>query len=210
MTENFSLSPPLRFGMVNPGVYRGAYPVLPNFRFLYQLKLKTIISLTPEPPIEDLRLFGENAGINIVHFPISRTGPLSNELFAQLCQVVQLCVDSSNFPIYIHCLDGRRIMSVFVLMLRKVQAWNPVSSFTEYWRFVRDKFHGIAPLLILNSCSQIPSVVQVPAADGRDREDNERSREVPERVHRGVAGRQRAYVRDTACPVYISNPHPLY
>jgi tyrosine-protein phosphatase OCA6 len=61
---------------------------------------------------------------------------LSNELFAQLCQVVQLCVDSANFPIYIHCLDGRRITSVFVLMLRKVQAWNPVSSFTEYWRYV--------------------------------------------------------------------------
>eukprot|EP01033_Poteriospumella_lacustris_P016007 gene16007-11454_t len=145
MAENFSLSPPLRFGMVNPGIYRGAYPVLPNFRFLYQLKLKTIISLTPEPPIEDLRLFGENAGINIIHFPISRTGPLSNELFAQLCQVVQLCVDSANFPIYIHCLDGRRITSVFVLMLRKVQAWNPVSSFTEYWRY-QVSFKSLQPM----------------------------------------------------------------
>ncbi len=90
MAENFSLSPPLRFGMVNPGVYRGAYPVLPNFRFLYQLQLKTILSLTPEPPTEDLRLFAENAGIALVHFPINRIGTLSSELFGQFVQALQV------------------------------------------------------------------------------------------------------------------------
>lgn len=90
MTEKFSLSPPLRFGMISPGIYRGAYPVLPNFRFLYQLQLKTIISLTPEAPTEDLRSYAENSGINLVHFTISRAGSLTQELHNQLVQAIQV------------------------------------------------------------------------------------------------------------------------
>lgn len=92
MIENFSLSPPLRFGMINPGIYRGAYPVLPNFRFLHQLRLKTIISLTPEAPTDDLRTFSENSGINLIHLAIHRTGPLTQDLHSQLVQAIQVYV----------------------------------------------------------------------------------------------------------------------
>lgn len=90
MNENFSLSPPLRFGTVTPGIYRGAYPVIPNYRFLLQLKLKTVISLTPESPTEELRLFAGNADINLVHFPINRTGPLTSDLFMQFIPALQV------------------------------------------------------------------------------------------------------------------------
>jgi len=72
-----SLVPPIRFGHVSPGVTRGAYPTLRNFRFLSRLQLKTIVSLTPEPPIADLVLFAEMAGIKIVHLPIGRMAGLS-------------------------------------------------------------------------------------------------------------------------------------
>ena len=41
--------PPLRFSMVQPSLYRGAYPREVNFKFLETLQLKTIISLTPQP-----------------------------------------------------------------------------------------------------------------------------------------------------------------
>ena len=41
--------PPLRFSMVQPSLYRGAYPREVNFKFLETLQLKTIISLTPNP-----------------------------------------------------------------------------------------------------------------------------------------------------------------
>lgn len=72
-----NLYPPFRYGIVHTGIYRGAYPTLPNFRFLSRLQLKTIISLTPEDPINDLKAFAEMAGVTIRHYPISRNAPLS-------------------------------------------------------------------------------------------------------------------------------------
>jgi protein tyrosine/serine phosphatase len=66
------LYPPHRFNMIDNSIYRGAYPVLPNYRFLSRLQLKTILSLVPEPPTEDLKQFCELASINIIHIPVSR------------------------------------------------------------------------------------------------------------------------------------------
>jgi tyrosine-protein phosphatase OCA6 len=66
------LFPPHRFNMIDNTVYRGAYPVLPNYRFLSRLQLKTILSLVPEPPTEDLKHFCELASINIIHIPVNR------------------------------------------------------------------------------------------------------------------------------------------
>jgi tyrosine-protein phosphatase OCA6 len=48
------LVPPLRFSLVEEGVYRGAYPSLINLRFLHRLGLRSIISLLPEPPAPHL------------------------------------------------------------------------------------------------------------------------------------------------------------
>ena len=57
------LVPPLRFAMVEEGIYRGAYPSLINLRFLARLRLKTVISLLPEPPSADLVRWCEEEGI---------------------------------------------------------------------------------------------------------------------------------------------------
>lgn len=73
-----SLIPPYRFCMVDNGIYRGAYPTLPNFRFLSRLQLKTIISLIPEPITEDLRAFSEMASINVIYIPMERGIPLTD------------------------------------------------------------------------------------------------------------------------------------
>lgn len=98
--KDLSLVPPIRFCYVNPGLSRGAYPTLRNFRFLSRLQLKTIISITPEPPIPDLVLFAEMAGIKLLHVPISRTSALSEPMQlallsvvnVSLCQVTTICL----------------------------------------------------------------------------------------------------------------------
>lgn len=66
---------PLRFGRVTRGsravcVFRGAYPTLPHFRWLKSLKLRTILSLTPEPPSADIVRFGGLFNVNIIHIPV--------------------------------------------------------------------------------------------------------------------------------------------
>lgn len=48
------LVPPLRFSLVEEGIYRGAYPSLINFRFLKRLHLRSVVSLLPEEPAQDL------------------------------------------------------------------------------------------------------------------------------------------------------------
>jgi len=88
--KSATLVPPIRFAYVNPGLSRGAYPTLRNFRFLSRLQLKTIISLTPEPPIPDLVLFAEMAGIKLLHVPISRTSALSEPMQLALMSVVNV------------------------------------------------------------------------------------------------------------------------
>ena len=92
-----SLVPPIRFGHVNPGVTRGAYPTLRNFRHLSRFQLKTIISLTPEPPIADLQLFAEMAGIKIIHLPISRMASLTEAAHTTLVSAVNVIKYKPNY-----------------------------------------------------------------------------------------------------------------
>ena len=81
---------PFRYGIVNHGVYRGAYPTLPNFRFLHQLKLKTIVSLVPEKPSPDLQRFAELLGIDLVHVRLERGASLNANLHIQLMKAVNV------------------------------------------------------------------------------------------------------------------------
>jgi tyrosine-protein phosphatase OCA6 len=57
MSQLIKIVPPLRFGFVEVGVCRGAYPTMRNFPFLKTLSLRTIISMIPEPPTPDLEDF---------------------------------------------------------------------------------------------------------------------------------------------------------
>ena len=88
--ESYNLTPPTRFAHVNPGVSRGAYPTLRNFRFLSRLQLKTIVSLTPEPPTTDLVLFAEMAGIKLIHLSITRTSALSDTVKTTLISALNV------------------------------------------------------------------------------------------------------------------------
>lgn len=129
------LQPPHRLGHVNAGVLRGAYPTLRNFRAMSRMQLRTIVSLTPEPPTADLRAFAEVSGITCVHIPVGRTTAVGPALQASLVAAVNVCIDADNLPVYVHCLDGRRITGLVVLLLRRLQGWLPLAALAEYWRY---------------------------------------------------------------------------
>ena len=129
------LQPPHRLGHVNAGLLRGAYPTLRNFRALSRMQLRTIVSLTPEPPTADLRAFAEVAGITCVHIPVQRTTAVGPALQASLVAAINVCIDADNLPVYVHCLDGRRITGLVVLLLRRLQGWLPLAALAEYWRY---------------------------------------------------------------------------
>lgn len=128
--------PPFRFGVINEALYRGSYPTLRSFRHLSRLRLTTIISLTPETPSHDLVTFSKAAGIKLYHFQINRNCPLGTNLLNYLSLAVNIAIEFKNNPaVFVHCLDGRRITSLFVLLIRRLQGWSPLSAFTEYWSY---------------------------------------------------------------------------
>ncbi len=130
-----SLYPPLRFAMINPGIYRGSYPTLPNFRYLSRLQLKTVLSLVPEPVTQDLNAFVEMAGGSSIFIPVQRNSPLNEATLTVLLSALQVIMDPNNHPVFVHCLDGRRITSLLVMLLRKCSGWNNCACLCEYWRF---------------------------------------------------------------------------
>ncbi|BFZ60414.1 protein-tyrosine-phosphatase [Saitoella coloradoensis] len=156
------LLPPLRFSTTDTGIYRGSYPHPSNLPFLRRQKLKTIISLTPkpletylstEPSDQDQaqkddphHIAGKNAqittwcrdhGITLIHLPVE-AGKTKKELGLSTTtarSAVNLLLDLTNHPIYIHCLNGCEITGLVIACLRKVQGWSLPSAMHEYGRY---------------------------------------------------------------------------
>lgn len=152
--------PPLRFSMIQPNLYRGAYPREINFKFIETLHLKTIISLTPNPisPETDPQLynFAKENHILLIHLECAQSGkgkkrgvPLDYEITIQALHYI---IHSQYQPIYVHCYNGGQVTSLLVACLRKLQFWSAISIFNEFINFTTnitvndrsfvDGFHG--------------------------------------------------------------------
>ncbi|CAG8435566.1 2249_t:CDS:2 [Scutellospora calospora] len=131
------LIPPFRYAIVEDEVYRGAYPKNRNHRFLKRLKLKTMLSLIPDQPVLELLEFCQAQNIRNIHLQVSKVKdnvPLS---YSKAIQAVQIIIDPSNLPIFIHCLDGANVTGLVVACLRKLQMWSIPSCMGEFLRYLR-------------------------------------------------------------------------
>ncbi|RLO07620.1 hypothetical protein DYB28_000738 [Aphanomyces astaci] len=134
-----AIIPPFRFTTVETRLYRGAYPTLPNFRFLRRLKLKTLVSVIPEPPTKDLVDFCAHEGI--VHHTFHAEKYSSDSVTvppSTVVAILHVLLSNENLPIYIHCLDGANVIGVVVMALRKLQNWTKLATLQEFCRFTRD------------------------------------------------------------------------
>mmetsp|Transcript_2459 Transcript_2459/g.3496 ORF Transcript_2459/g.3496 Transcript_2459/m.3496 type:complete len:298 (+) Transcript_2459:133-1026(+) len=128
--------PPFRFASVELDIFRGAYPTLRNYRYLSRLKLKSVLSLTPEPPIADLQNFCKEEQINLVHISAGKSNAEIVPLAASdVGQALSLLVGPGSRPLYVHCLDGGVTTGCLVLCLRKLQHWAPAAAQAEFLRF---------------------------------------------------------------------------
>jgi len=132
------LVPPLRFALVEEGLYRGAYPSLINLRFLTRLRLRTVVSLLPEPPSVDLERWCADNGVVLHH----ETVPLFREEVVlppeRVAELLALLTSPDRGPVYLHCLDGVCVTGTIVLCLRKLQRWANEAAASEYSRFARN------------------------------------------------------------------------
>ncbi|KPA75573.1 tyrosine phospatase-like protein [Leptomonas pyrrhocoris] len=134
-----SLVPPFRMARVESGVYRGAYPVLRNFPFLRRLRLRTIVSLIPEPPTYDLKCFAEAEHIQLHHIHAERAKGEVQLLPSELSEALQLIMNIDLHPVYVHCLDGRHVTGLVVMGLRKLQQWDIHAAHAEHLRFTGEE-----------------------------------------------------------------------
>ena len=129
------LVPPLRYELIEERLHRGSYPTLRNLPFLARLRLKTLLSLTPEPPTPDLTSFAQAEGIELHHFPVPQPVEGVAVPGSVLCAAVALMVELERLPLYLHCLDGRCVTGVLVGCLRRLQWWSMAGVVDEWARF---------------------------------------------------------------------------
>ncbi|KND01707.1 uncharacterized protein SPPG_03501 [Spizellomyces punctatus DAOM BR117] len=136
------LYPPIRYGIVEEDLFRGAYPKERNFRFLRRLRLTAILSLTPEPPNADLSAFCVANNITSIHVRVDKPKehvPLS---FQKTSQILAILADPSNHPLFVHCLDGAGVTGAVIMCLRKLQCWTMASILVESTRYHKEGVIG--------------------------------------------------------------------
>jgi len=92
-------TPPFRHAMVEncPTLYRGSYPLSKNLRFLEGLHLKTIVSITPDPLVENVATWCRAHGVHMIHLKTKKQKiekyPIGYYEIKQAIQVLSTMVD---------------------------------------------------------------------------------------------------------------------
>ncbi|RKF65277.1 Tyrosine-protein phosphatase DSP1 [Erysiphe neolycopersici] len=129
---------PNNFGIVNPGIFRSGFPKTEDFSYLQKLRLKTILSLVKKDFSSEFQGFVERNGIN--HKVIDMTGTKKVEISEiMMRQIMSIVLDYSNYPILIHCNQGRHRTGCTVAVLRHVQGWDLKKILHEYRDFAAPK-----------------------------------------------------------------------
>ncbi|KAL3233681.1 putative tyrosine-protein phosphatase OCA6 [Nakaseomyces bracarensis] len=143
-----SLITPLQFSTVQPNLYRGAYPRELNCSFLRSLRLKYILSLTPDPLTDDPEMsqFCKENAIEMVHIlcqdekkkkdksvpKVKRKKKAVPIEYSVVEQCVRFLIDKRHYPCYMHCTNGELVISLVVACLRKLSYWSTVSILNEF------------------------------------------------------------------------------
>lgn len=125
--------PPANFGAVSNGsIFRSAYPAPENYGFLKSLKLKTILTLVPEPIAPEYSRFMKEHGIQHfqVHIPANKDYVKIGA--CDMTRALEIVLDRSNHPLLIHCNKGKHRTGCVVGCFRRVQGDEFSHVFEEY------------------------------------------------------------------------------
>lgn len=134
---------PLRFGAVEEGVFRCAYPTLRGMRFLRRLRLRTVLCLSTEPPTADLEAFCAAEGAELLHVRTTKYDENASPLApAALVAALEAMVRPEKHPLLVHCLDGRHATGLAVAALRKLQMWAFSAAAAEFQLYAGEQPEG--------------------------------------------------------------------
>lgn len=132
-----SLIPPANYGSVLPGsIYRSSYPEEKNFDFLEDLRIKTILTLVPEPISPEYQNFMDKAGIQHFHVHIKANKGEVRVDSCEMSRALRLVMDRTNHPILIHCNKGKHRTGCTIACLRRILGMDLDT--------IRDEYHTYA------------------------------------------------------------------
>ena len=117
-----SFVPPTNYGAVLPGlIYRSSYPKPENYDFIQDLKIKSILTLVPEPLPTEYQAFMKDAGIQ--HFQVHIKSNKDGQVRVESCEMsraLRLIMDRTNHPILIHCNKGKHRTGCTVACFKRI------------------------------------------------------------------------------------------
>ncbi|KAL3893615.1 MAG: hypothetical protein SGPRY_014107 [Prymnesium sp.] len=129
--------PPPRFGAVEPGVYRSAFPSSECLDQLRLLNLRSVVNLSQEALSRTLSFFLADGGIEVHNVGLEvwtrlDTPPITHEL---ICEALRLVLDRTRHPILLMSSSGSHQVGTLVGCLRRLQHWNLSAILCEYRSF---------------------------------------------------------------------------
>lgn len=122
---------PVNFGAVMPGIYRSSYPQPEHYSYLSTLGLKTIITLVDKNYTDDYGAF--IAANNIRHHMFAMKGTKKENIpIDTMSDILALVLDRANYPLLVHCNQGRHRTGCVVGVLRAIADWQPLTITDEY------------------------------------------------------------------------------
>ncbi len=131
---------PENFSMVEPGVYRCAFPRSKNISFLKRLHLKSVLPLVPEEYPDGMKEFYAASGIRLIsHGLDGNKWPFKEINDDEFCAALLDVMSMENRPLLIHCNKGKHRTGSLVGCLRKLRGWSLSSIVAEYNLFAAPK-----------------------------------------------------------------------
>jgi tyrosine-protein phosphatase SIW14 len=154
---------PENFTMVEPGVYRSAFPRTKNMSFLDYLQLKSVVSLVLEDYPPPLGEFYKKNGIELATMGVEgNKGAFKGIDILTFLEVMRVVMDPAKRPLLIHCNKGKHRTGCVVGCLRRLRGWSISCIVDEYMlmaspkprledqRFIEafnvDDFYSLPPL----------------------------------------------------------------
>ncbi|KAI1769809.1 tyrosine phosphatase family-domain-containing protein [Hypoxylon cercidicola] len=130
--------PPTNFAVVLPGLYRSAYPEAPDYPFMRTLNLKTIVTLVAKDLPDGFQEFMHTN--RIAHRIFDMVGTKKAAIPVKTMQsILSVVNDRKNYPLLIHCNQGKHRTGCVVGVLRKINEWDTTSIIQEYSKFAEPK-----------------------------------------------------------------------
>jgi len=124
------------FSMVEPGVYRSAFPRSKNVAFLARLGLKSVVSLVPEDYPDKLLEHYKRLGIRLIPMGIDgNKWPFKAIDMPKFREALAALLRPEHRPCLVHCNKGKHRTGCLIASLRLVRGWGLSPAFAEYLTF---------------------------------------------------------------------------